>query len=488
MRRALLVFGTRPEAIKMAPVVRALKAHEGFEVTVCVTGQHRGMLDQVLHQFDVQPDADLDLMTPGQSLGEITARVLQRMPAVLRSSRADVVVVQGDTTTAMATAMAAFYDRVQVAHVEAGLRSGRLDAPFPEELNRVWIDQVADYVYPPTALAAEALAGEGRDGPNCLVTGNTSIDALLDIHARLDTLDLPVRDAHGDVERLVLVTAHRRESFGEPLRNVMSAVSALADSHPDVTFVYPVHPNPAVVETAKALDGKRNVRLIAPVEYAELVWLLDRAELVLTDSGGIQEEAPNDRARADRPARRPRSAWRWWKRGRDDWSERIPTSSCAKRRGCWQNHRPARRWPRPASSSETAERPNELLLIWRESRPRPGRPTPSGLRHERGPHPLGALAGVQRGREPGTAAARRTADVRDLAGRHTPPRGPRRGRRQRGRLRGGRATGRRHGPGARGQPEPGWRDANRHRARAHQRQRRRSPVRHGRRSHTPRPS
>lgn len=291
MRRVLVVFGTRPEAIKMAPVVHALRAGD-FEVTVCVTAQHRGMLDQVLEQFAIQPDIDLDLMTPGQSLGAITARVLETMPEVFARSRADLVVVQGDTTTAMATAMAAFYERLDIAHIEAGLRSGRMDAPFPEELNRVWIDQVANYLYPPTDGARDAIAREGRTGAEVLVTGNTSIDALLDIRARLDDMALPVREAHGDVERLVLVTAHRRESFGQPLRDVMHAIAELARTHPDVTFVYPVHPNPRVLEAAAALAGVDNVRRIEPVSYAELVWLLDRAELVLTDSGGIQEEAP----------------------------------------------------------------------------------------------------------------------------------------------------------------------------------------------------
>ena len=292
MLRALLVFGTRPEAIKMAPVVRALRDHPAVDPTVCVTGQHRHMLDQVLEQFEVTPDRDLDLMAPGQSLGDVTARVLTRMPDVLATTAPDVVVVQGDTTTAMATALAAFYARIDVAHVEAGLRSGRLDAPFPEELNRVWIDGLAKYVYPPTARAAAALRAEGRDDPRSLITGNTSIDALLTMRDRLSDIDVAARDAHDDAKRLVLVTAHRRESFGEPLRNIMGALRTLARTHADVTFVYPVHPNPNVTEAVRVLDGMANVRLVEPVDYASLVWLLDRAELAITDSGGIQEEAP----------------------------------------------------------------------------------------------------------------------------------------------------------------------------------------------------
>ncbi len=277
----------------MAPIVAALRARpDAFRCLVCVTGQHRGMLDQVLELFGLVPDVDLDLMQPGQTLNGLTARVLERMSAVLEEAGADEVVVQGDTTTAMATALAAFHLGVPVAHVEAGLRSGRMDAPFPEEMNRVVIDRLATHLYPPTPTAARALAAEGAPAERSLVTGNTSIDALLGLRDRLDELDLPVRERFADVSRLVLITCHRRESFGEPIRDAFRGLQAAAEAHPDVTFVYPVHLNPQVQEPARELLTAPNLALIEPVHYGELVWLLDRCELVISDSGGLQEEAP----------------------------------------------------------------------------------------------------------------------------------------------------------------------------------------------------
>ncbi len=291
MQNVLVTFGTRPEAIKMAPVIDALRAQPGrFRTHVCTTGQHREMVDQVLSLFGLQPDADLDLMQRDQTPAQVTARVLETMTGTIRDAQADVVVVQGDTTTAMASAMAAFYLQVPVAHVEAGLRSGRMDAPFPEEMNRVVIDSFATHCFPPTPAAAANLRAQGIVDP--LVTGNTTIDALLRLRLRLPELDLPVRDRIGEPERLVLVTAHRRESFGEPLRNVFVALQALAEAHPDVTFVYPVHPNPNVEGPAHEMLTAPNLTLVAPVHFAELVWLMDRCELVLSDSGGLQEEAP----------------------------------------------------------------------------------------------------------------------------------------------------------------------------------------------------
>ena len=293
MKTVLVTFGTRPEAIKMAPVVDALRARpDDLRCVVCVTGQHRGMLDQVLDLFDLVPDIDLDLMQPGQTLNGLTARVLDRMADVLRDTAADEVIVQGDTTTAMATALAAFHLGIPVAHVEAGLRSGRLDAPFPEEMNRVVIDRLAAHLYPPTPGAARHLEAEGVPAARCLVTGNTAIDALLGLRARLDTLDLPVRKRFEGAGRLVLVTCHRRESFGAPIREVFAGLQALAEAHPDITFVYPVHLNPQVQEPARALLTAPNLALIEPVHYGELVWLLDKCELAISDSGGIQEEAP----------------------------------------------------------------------------------------------------------------------------------------------------------------------------------------------------
>lgn len=290
MPHVLVVYGTRPEAIKMAPVVEALRAAPGTRTTVVVTAQHRGLLDQVNALFDIVPDRDLDLMRPGQTLAALTARVLAALTEVLEAERPDVVLVHGDTTTAMATALAAFYREVPVGHVEAGLRSGRLDAPFPEELNRVLIDRLARHLWAPTGAAAANLAREGVPG-RVRVTGNTAVDALRAARGRLArALPAPPAGLRGD-ERLVLVTAHRRESFGPPLANAFRGLAALAARHPEALFVYPVHPNPNVVGPARELLRLPNVRLIDPVDYAEAVWLLDHACLVLTDSGGIQEEA-----------------------------------------------------------------------------------------------------------------------------------------------------------------------------------------------------
>ncbi len=293
MKHVLVVFGTRPEAIKMAPVVAALRARgDALRTTVCVTAQHREMLDQVLDLFGVVPDVDLGLMRAGQTLAEITASILTAVDAVLKSRQPDVVLVHGDTTTALAAGLAAFYRQVPVAHVEAGLRSGRLDAPFPEELNRVVVDRLATHHFAPTPGAAENLRREGVDERSILVTGNTAIDALFAARGRLAHTEVPVRAILGDSQRLVLVTAHRREAFGKPFADVCSALQALALSHPDVAFVYPVHMNPQVRGPARERLTAPNVHLLEPVDYASLVWLLDRAEMVLTDSGGIQEEAP----------------------------------------------------------------------------------------------------------------------------------------------------------------------------------------------------
>ncbi|MHC5010476.1 MAG: non-hydrolyzing UDP-N-acetylglucosamine 2-epimerase [Planctomycetota bacterium] len=291
MQHVLVTFGTRPEAIKMAPVVAALRARpDRFTVRVCVTAQHRGLLDQVLDLFDLRPDVDLDLMRPGQTPAEVTSRVVERMTETLASAPTDVVLVHGDTTTAMATTLAAFYLQIPVGHVEAGLRSGRMDAPFPEEMNRVVIDRMASHLYAPTPAAAENLRGEGVAPEAVLVTGNTAIDALLDVRSRLEDLPLPLRDRLGEPHEVVLITAHRRESFGAPLARIFDALDTLAREHPHLPFVYPVHPNPNVLGPANERLQAPNVHRVPPVGYAELVWLLDRSVLVLTDSGGIQEE------------------------------------------------------------------------------------------------------------------------------------------------------------------------------------------------------
>jgi UDP-N-acetylglucosamine 2-epimerase (non-hydrolysing) len=288
----LVTFGTRPEAIKMAPVVKALRGRpDAFRVRVCVTAQHRDMLDQVLSLFGIVPDVDLHLMRPGQSPAELLSRALGGMTDTIRAGRTDLVLVHGDTTTALATTLAAFHLQVPVAHVEAGLRSHRMDAPFPEEMNRVVIDRLASLHLAPTPLAERTLRAEGLPADGVLVTGNTAIDALLDVRARLAELPLALPAEVLAAPRLVLVTAHRRESFGAPIREVFAALAALARSHPDTTFVYPVHRNPEVDGPARELLREENLRLLPPVGYAETVALLDRSLLVLTDSGGIQEEA-----------------------------------------------------------------------------------------------------------------------------------------------------------------------------------------------------
>lgn len=296
--RVLSVFGTRPEAIKMAPVVRALAATKGIEARVCVTAQHRGMLDQVLSLFAITPDVDLDIMRPGQDLTYVTTAVLQGMGPVLDEMQPDRVLVHGDTTTTLAASMAAFYRRVPVGHVEAGLRTGDLMAPYPEEMNRRLTDGIADLLFAPTEGARDNLLAEGVPAARVRVTGNTVIDALLTVKARLDA-DAPLRDEidrrfpFAGQGRMILVTGHRRENFGPGFENICHALAELSE-RPDVAIVYPVHLNPNVREPVnRILGGRERVHLIEPVEYLPFVRLMDRATLIVTDSGGIQEEAPS---------------------------------------------------------------------------------------------------------------------------------------------------------------------------------------------------
>jgi UDP-N-acetylglucosamine 2-epimerase (non-hydrolysing) len=283
--RVLVVYGTRPEAIKMAPVVAALRARaERFEPIVCTTAQHREMIDQVQELFGLAPDLDLDLMTPDQGLNELTARVITALDEVLERVRPDWLLVQGDTTTAMGAALAAFHHRIPVGHVEAGLRTGDLTQPFPEEANRRLIDIVAQVLFAPTARARDALLTEGADPDRLFLTGNTIVDALQSVAATL-----------GDTCRHdeVLVTVHRRESFGEPIRRICFAVAKLAERFPQLRWIYPVHHNPRVRDPAQLILGRiPNVELHDPFDYPELLRYLKRARIVLTDSGGIQEEAP----------------------------------------------------------------------------------------------------------------------------------------------------------------------------------------------------
>ena len=292
--KILCVFGTRPEAIKMSPVISELRKHPAsVEVRVCVTGQHREMLDQVLRLFEITPDHDLDIMRPDQSLTAVTAAVLTGLDTVIASERPDWVVVQGDTTTAMAAALVAFYHRARIAHVEAGLRSGNRAHPFPEEANRRLVDDLSNLHFAPTETARQNLLREGWDGSTVIVTGNTVIDALHWVAQLPAPMDLEILSPQNGA-RLLLVTAHRRESFGSAMENICLALRDLATRYGDsVRVVYPVHLNPRVLEPVRRLLREMpNIALVPPLDYLRWVHLMKRAYLVLTDSGGIQEEAP----------------------------------------------------------------------------------------------------------------------------------------------------------------------------------------------------
>lgn len=296
MKKIMLVFGTRPEAIKMAPLVKAFQNDaDHFEAIVCVTGQHREMLDQVLDIFDIQPQYDLDIMRKGQDLYDVTAKVLLKMRDVLQETLPDVVLVHGDTTTSMAAAMAAFYQQIAVGHVEAGLRTNNIYSPWPEEVNRQMTSRIATYNFAPTPLSKQNLLHDGIRESTITVTGNTVIDAL---HMTLDLLG-------GDIEnktdrRTVLITGHRRENFGDGFTNIFNAIKLLVEKYADVDFIYPVHPNPHVREAINSVFGIAdindnsiaNLHFIEPLEYTEFVRLMDNSTIILTDSGGIQEEAP----------------------------------------------------------------------------------------------------------------------------------------------------------------------------------------------------
>ncbi|MBA9883119.1 UDP-N-acetylglucosamine 2-epimerase (non-hydrolyzing) [Ralstonia pickettii] len=297
--KILTVFGTRPEAIKMAPLVKALQAEAGLTSAVCVSAQHRQMLDQVLELFGIVPEFDLNLMRPGQTLSDITSSVLGGIDGVLDVYQPDAVLVHGDTTTTLSASLAAFYRRIPVGHVEAGLRTGNIWSPWPEELNRRVTDAVTTWHFAPTAESRQNLLDEGVDPDQVTLTGNTVIDALLAVKARLDddtalSAEMAARYPFLDPRRrMILVTGHRRENFGEPFENFCVALRVLAARHPDVQIVYPVHLNPNVQQPVNAiLSGHDNVYLIAPQDYLPFVYLMARAYLIVTDSGGIQEEAP----------------------------------------------------------------------------------------------------------------------------------------------------------------------------------------------------
>jgi UDP-N-acetylglucosamine 2-epimerase (non-hydrolysing) len=284
--KLVIVVGTRPEAIKMAPVVRRLREEPGCSVVLCATAQHRQMLDQALALFGLTPDIDLDLMRPDQTINALASRVFAALDGVLANETPDWLLVQGDTTTAMCASLAAFHRRIRVGHVEAGLRTGDFRHPFPEEMNRRVVDLVSDANFAPTRRAARALAAEDVPESKIFLTGNTVVDALLAIAGG---------DGDGIEEDLVLITAHRRESFGEPLERVVRAIGRLARAFPATRFVHVLHPNPNVAPVVRRNAGLPNVEVVEPLDYLALVRLMRRSRLILTDSGGIQEEAPTFR-------------------------------------------------------------------------------------------------------------------------------------------------------------------------------------------------
>lgn len=302
--RVLFVFGTRPEAIKMAPLVLAMqRANDRFKPIVCVTGQHREMLDQVLKAFEITPEIDLAVMSHDQPLSKLAARVLEALDLVLTHTQPDIVLVQGDTTTAAASALCAFYRRIPIGHVEAGLRTGDLADPFPEEANRILIDDLASFCFAPTEYNRQTLLKEGVKSERIFVTGNTGIDALFITRDKVVQRDpgswrgvfgSATSDIGDTSKEIVLITLHRRESFGPKLRGVLEAIGRTALKWSDVSFVYPVHLNPNVTAPAGEILGEMvNVHLIKPLPYEPFVFLMNRSRLILTDSGGIQEEAPS---------------------------------------------------------------------------------------------------------------------------------------------------------------------------------------------------
>ncbi len=297
MINILFLFGTRPEAIKLAPLISEFKKSNKCSVKVGVTAQHREMLDQVLHFFEIKPDYDLNIMSPGQTLPKLTADLIKKITdEILLKEHFDYVFVQGDTSTVMAGALAAFYQKIKVVHIEAGLRSGDIYSPFPEEMNRILTTRMSDYHFCPTPKAAENLKSEGIS-KNIYVVGNTVIDALLEGIKKVESLDQSVFHKHFSgidfSKKIILLTCHRRESFGEPFQHICDAINQIAKRYPEMEIVYPVHLNPNIKENAHKYLTEKNIKLIAPLDYPYLIWLLNKSYLVLTDSGGIQEEAPS---------------------------------------------------------------------------------------------------------------------------------------------------------------------------------------------------
>jgi len=294
-KKLLFVFGTRPEAIKMAPLIRACqKQSEVFDVKVCVTAQHRQMLDQVLELFGIIPDFDLNLMKPNQNLYDITSNILLGLQSVLKVASPNIVLVHGDTTTTMAASLAAYYQQISVAHIEAGLRTHNIYSPFPEEINRQLTGRIAKYHFAPTETAKLNLLREGIGEQSVFVTGNTVIDALLQISEKVDNIDITIEGYTITDRSYILITGHRRENFGAGFLNICEAIRELAQRYPEIDFVYPVHLNPNVQKPVFDLLGEtNNIYLIKPLDYLPFVYLMKHCHLIITDSGGVQEEAPS---------------------------------------------------------------------------------------------------------------------------------------------------------------------------------------------------
>ena len=297
MKTILSIFGTRPEAIKFAPVIRELEKHEGLNGLVAVTAQHREMLDQVLDSFSIKADFDLDIMTSGQSLAYVASEALRGIERILRETAPDIVLVQGDTITTFAASLAAYYQRIPVGHIEAGLRTNDKYQPFPEEINRVLASRIADLHFAPTPKAQRNLLEEGIEPSTVFLTGNTIVDSVLLIKDEIEKNEffpeLP-SEFFDEGRKLVMVTAHRRENFGMKMRNICRALLKLAELHSETIFLFPVHPNPEVGETVRSMiGGVPNIHLVSPLDYRSFVYAMDKAHLILTDSGGVQEEAPS---------------------------------------------------------------------------------------------------------------------------------------------------------------------------------------------------
>ena len=289
-KKIMCVVGTRPEAIKMIPVILALKKETWVEVRVLATAQHRDMLDQVLDLFDIKPDVDLNIMLPDQSLTTLTAHLLLKVDSILKKEKPDIVLVQGDTTTVMTLTLACFYNHIPLGHVEAGLRTGNIQNPFPEEFNRVIAGRLAQWHFAPTEISRQNLIREGISEKTITVTGNTVIDTLLLMKDKTSTKLLEIElDPH---QRLILITIHRRENFGPPFREICKALKTLTTNYPDVQFLYPVHPNPNIHKVAYELLKAPNIHLCPPMDYKSFVAAMKRSYIIISDSGGIQEEAP----------------------------------------------------------------------------------------------------------------------------------------------------------------------------------------------------